>query len=182
MADKPLTASLEDYLETMLGLIHTTGSARVRDMAGQLKVAKSSVTVALRSLARRGLVNYTPYQMATLTESGQAAAERIRRRHRALNEFLRDLLDVEQDQAESTACRLEHVMGDAMTRRLICFLEFMSAAATPACELPRAFREYCERRRRRCDCEDCRADRPPERATNVPPRGAGRAQDHDHEA
>ncbi len=152
----PLTASQEDYLETILGLMRDTGAARVRDIAGHLNVAKSSVTVALRGLSRRGLVNYKPYEMATLTAPGQAAAERIRRRHQALQMFLRDVLNVERSQAEADACRLEHAMGDAIMRRLSCFVEFMADSRVSACELPRAFREYCQRCRDRADGDLCR--------------------------
>jgi len=159
-----LTASQEDYLETILGLIRQTGNARVRDIAKWLGVAKSSVTVALRGLAKRALVNYEPYQLVTLTDRGQVLAERIRRRHNALSGFFTNVLDVDGEIAEANACRIEHAVGDGVMRRLSCFVEFMSESSVPAKELPQAFREYCTQHRRSGDCEGCKvaAKRAPE--------------------
>ncbi len=151
-----LTASQEDYLETILGLIRQTGNARVRDIAERLSVAKSSVTFALRSLAERGLVDYEPYQLISLTKEGQAAAERVRRRHRELSCFLQEVLDVDETIAETSACRIEHAVTDGLVRRLSCFGEFMSNSSVPARRLPEAFREYCEEQRRTGNCEGCK--------------------------
>ena len=162
-----LTASQEDYLETILGLIRQTGNARVRDIAERLSVAKSSVTFALRGLAKRDLVNYEPYQLVTLTDQGQALADRIRRRHKALSGLFTDVLDVEAGIADANACRIEHAVGDGVMRRLSCFVEFMSSSSVPAKELPQAFRDYCAHHRRSGDCEGCNvaANRDPEDET-----------------
>ena len=69
---KRLTPSLEDYLETILLLVRRDRVARVRDIAGHMGVAMSSVTAALKSLSKRKLVNYDPYEVITLTASGRA--------------------------------------------------------------------------------------------------------------
>jgi len=151
-----LTASQEDYLEAILRLIGQTGNARVRDIAERLSVAKSSVTFALRGLAKRDLVNYEPYELVTLTEQGQALAERIRRRHKALSGFFTDVLGVDEGIAEANACRIEHAVGDGVMRRLSCFVEFMSESSVPAKELPQAFREYCAQHRGSGNCEGCK--------------------------
>jgi DtxR family Mn-dependent transcriptional regulator len=151
-----LTASQEDYLEAILGLIRQTGNARVRDIAKRLSVAKSSVTYALRGLADRGLVNYEPYQLVSLTNAGQAAAEQVRRKHRGLSRFLQDVLDVDKTIAEQNACRIEHAVTDGLVRRLSCFGEFMAASLVPARQLPEAFRQYCEEQRRTGSCEGCK--------------------------
>jgi DtxR family Mn-dependent transcriptional regulator len=164
-----LTASQEDYLEAILGLIRQTGNARVRDIAEQLSVAKSSVTFALRALAERGLVNYEPYQLVSLTNQGEAAAERIRRKHRGLSRFLQDVLDVDETIAEANACRIEHAVTDGLVRRLRCFGEFMAASSVPARQLPEAFRQYCEEQRRMGSCEGCKVAA--ERTSGAPTQG-----------
>jgi DtxR family Mn-dependent transcriptional regulator len=156
-----LTASQEDYLEAILGLIGRMGTARVRDIAEQMGVAKSSVTVALRGLAKRKLVNYKPYELVTLTRDGRAMAERIRHRHKELSGFFLEVLDVDQETAEANACRIEHAVGDGVMRRLSCFVAFMGESSVPAKELPRAFREYCAQQRQGGDCEGCRVGAKP---------------------
>jgi len=150
-----LTASQEDYLETLLVLMGETGAARVRDIAKCMQVAKSSVTVALRSLAKRNMVHYEPYELVTLSEQGQVLAERIRRRHRTLSDFLTGVLDVDEKIAEANACRIEHAVGDLVMGRLSCFLRFMSQSSVRASLLPGAFREHCGNLRRSGQCRSC---------------------------
>lgn len=152
-----LTASQEDYLETILGLIREVGVARVRDIASRLSVAKSSVTVALRSLSKRGLVNYEPYEWVTLTNEGEGMADRIMRRHHVIRSFLMDVLDVDERVADENACRMEHVMGDRVMSKLQCFVDFMAGSRAPACELPKSFSEHCRSMRLKNGCEACPA-------------------------
>ena len=152
-----LTASQEDYLEAILGLLRETGTARVRDIAKRMKVAKSSVTVALRSLAKRNLVDYEPYELATLTVQGHLLAERIRLRHKTLSGFLTGVLDVDEKIAEANACRIEHAVGDIVMGKLSCFQDFMTGNAVPASQLPQAFREHCADMRRSGQCQGCKA-------------------------
>jgi DtxR family Mn-dependent transcriptional regulator len=150
-----LTASQEDYLEAILGLIHQTGSARVSDIADRLRVGKSSVTFALRALAKQDLVHYRPYRLVSLTHQGEARAEGIRHRHRTISAFFTDLLGVDEGIAEADACRIEHAVGDGVMRRLSCFIGFVSDSSVPARELPQAFREHCDSQRRSGDCGGC---------------------------
>lgn len=151
-----LSASQEDYLETILGLIHKTGAARVRDIAERLRVAKSSVTFALRSLAKHRLVNYEPYQLVSLTDEGRAMAERILRRHETISHFFTDTLGVDARVADADACRIEHAIGDGVMQRLTCFMEFMASSLAPARQLPDAFREHCAGQRRSGECSGCK--------------------------
>jgi DtxR family Mn-dependent transcriptional regulator len=153
--DHHLTSSQEDYLEAIWDLVQQDGSARVRDIAERLAVAMPSVTVALKSLAGRGLVEYEPYQQVTLTRRGKGQAERITRRHEVLRDFLTEVLDVDEPVAEANACRLEHAVDDAVLQRLQCFAEFTTGRSAPADDWPGAFRRYCQRRRRRADCPGC---------------------------
>ena len=84
---KRLSPSLEDYLEAVLELVRSGKVARVRDIARRLKVGMPSVSIALRALAERGLVNYDPYELVTLTEHGQRLGREIDRRHHVLGKF-----------------------------------------------------------------------------------------------
>lgn len=162
-----MSVSQEDYLETILDLIAEAGAARVRDIARRMNVAKSSVTVALRSLAARNLVNYEPYQLVSLSEKGRMAAENIRRRHDTLRSFLVEVLGVDEPTANANACRIEHAVGNGIMRRLSCFVEYMSHSEVPASRLSKAFAESCAKGRYREACGECQTatgggDSPPE--------------------
>jgi len=122
-----LSASLEDYLETILNIEAEKKAARVKDIADRMRVRSASVTGALRTLAKRGLVNYAPYDIVTLTPAGEAVARRIARRHRALNSFFRDVLCVEEQVAEECACRMEHMVSDSVMERFVSLAELLES-------------------------------------------------------
>ena len=77
---RPLSATQEDYVETIFRLAEENRVARVKDIAAHLGVHKSTVTGALRSLSEMGLVNYEPYGYITLTAVGEQRARHPRRR------------------------------------------------------------------------------------------------------
>ncbi len=112
-----LSPSLEDYLEAILELEEKQDSARVKEIAARLSVQMPSVTGALRSLQRKGLINYAPNAPVVLTPSGQEAASRIREKHRILLVFFRDILFLPADLAESTGCRMEHILSGETTKK-----------------------------------------------------------------
>jgi len=113
-----LSASLEDYLEAIYHIVAQKQAARAKDIVTRLGVHNSSVTQALRSLSEKGLVNYAPYDLITLTEAGEAAAAGVVARHQALRAFLVDVLGLDAKQAEHDACRLEHDISPEVLERL----------------------------------------------------------------
>ncbi|MCL2701763.1 MAG: metal-dependent transcriptional regulator [Phycisphaerae bacterium] len=118
-----LSPSQEDYLEAVLDLVRAGQVARVRDIARRLGVGMPSVTVALRQLSSRGLVNYDPYQVVTLTAAGRQAGEEIERRHRVLESFLTDVLGLDEAVARANACRMEHAVDATVLERLSAWME-----------------------------------------------------------
>ena len=69
-----LSSNMEDYLEAIYHISSEKQAARAKDISDRLKVNKSSVTGALRSLSEKGLVNYAPYDIITLTAVGEQVA------------------------------------------------------------------------------------------------------------
>ena len=65
-----LTSSLEDYLETIYLIISEKEAVRPKDIAKRMNVSNASVTGALKTLANKGMINYAPYDVITLTNEG----------------------------------------------------------------------------------------------------------------
>lgn len=107
---EPLSASLEDYLEAILQLERASRVARVSEIAGHLGVSRPSVTGALKHLGARRLVAHAPYGHVTLTAEGARIAVEVERRHLAIKDFLTGVLGIPDNRAETTACKLEHVL------------------------------------------------------------------------
>jgi DtxR family Mn-dependent transcriptional regulator len=102
----------DEYLETMYEFYERDADALVRtgDLASSLSVSPASATEMIQRLASKGLVDYTPYKGAKLTEIGLLHGRKMKRRHR-LAEVLLEILPFEGN-AHATACRLEHAIDD----------------------------------------------------------------------
>jgi DtxR family Mn-dependent transcriptional regulator len=124
MAEK-LTASLEDYIEVISSLARSSGETRAADIAKAMGVSRPSVTVALRALALRSMVNYRPYSSVSLTETGRIHAEGVLRKHRILSRFFKEILGADEGISDAAACRVEHAIGEEITDRLVEFLAFI---------------------------------------------------------
>ena len=124
MSKKQLSASQEDYLETIFFLSKEGGSARPKEIAASMKVRAASVTGALKALAEKGLINYTPYASVTLTDEGREIAGSIAGKHEALLHFFTQVLGIESSEAEEFACTMEHSIPDHILKRLVGFAEY----------------------------------------------------------
>ena len=120
-----LSASLEDYLEAILNIISEKGGVRAKDIARYLHVQAGSVTTALQALAKSKHINYQPYEVITLTQKGLKEAKQILRKHEILRDYFVEILGAEKEEAEDTACKIEHVIPDELLERLISFAEFV---------------------------------------------------------
>lgn len=103
---------LEEYLKTIYDIAGKNGTARTTAIAKCLKLSPASVTEAMKNMAEKGLVIYEPYKGVTLTEEGLAIASKIKRKHRLLEVFLTDILNIDKEKAHAEACRLEHDISD----------------------------------------------------------------------
>jgi len=119
-----VSASLEDYLESIYHIETSNGAARAKDIAMAMDVKNASVTQALRSLAEKNLVNYAPYEVITLTKLGKQIALDVVRRHEILEKFLSQVLGLPHNQADENACRMEHSVSRPVLDRLIKFVEY----------------------------------------------------------
>ena len=144
-----LSESLEDYLEAIFHIVSAKQAARATDIRDRMGVNRSSVTGALQALADRGMVNYAPYDIITLTPAGTAAAEDIVQRHQVLRDFFSRVLAVDEAIADEAACGMEHHMGKAVLRRLGYLAEYITDGdGGDKDQWLLGFREFCGRRER----------------------------------
>ncbi|MCE5336632.1 MAG: metal-dependent transcriptional regulator [Desulfobacteraceae bacterium] len=150
-----LSASLEDYLEVIFHLERSNRVARAKDIADQMNVQRASVTGALKSLAGRGLINYSPYSYITLTSAGREIARDVIRRHQTLKEFFMLTLQLSAEDAEANACRMEHAIDPQAVERLVRFLEFIRLCPRTGVDWFNAFARYCKHGTQTSDCQEC---------------------------
>jgi DtxR family Mn-dependent transcriptional regulator len=124
MENKP-TASMEDYLESIIMLRQGKKAVRVSQMSQALGVKMPSVTGALKKLSEEGLVEHQRYGRVQLTPEGERVARDVFRRHEALRRFLEEILSVDAETAVDDACKMEHVISPLTQKRLDKFIDFV---------------------------------------------------------
>ena len=125
MKKPKISSNMEDYLEAIAGLKKDKGVARVRDISRLMNVQKPSVTAALNTLSKDGLVIHEKYGYAELTKKGERIAQSIQNRHAILLKFLTEILNIDLKTASKDACRMEHSTSPESMAKLTKFIEFM---------------------------------------------------------
>ena len=156
--DTVLSETMENYLETILLLIQKSSVARAKDISSLMKVNRSSVTGALQALRDRGLVNYEPYGFITLTAQGMEIASKVRWRHEALRNFFVKVLAIEEHEADTAACRMEHGVSKHIVDRLLNFASFVETCPRAGIKWAQGLGYHCQQGARTAEkCERCLA-------------------------
>ena len=138
-----LSESLEDYLEVILKLEQASKVARAKDIAENLGIQRGSVTGALKNLQQKGLIHYEPYSFITLTPKGKKIAQEITHRHAILKDFLFNVLQIDAETAETTACRMEHAIDKKTLERLVCFIDYLHNSPKAGKNWIKSFIKFC---------------------------------------
>ncbi len=113
--DNAHSASVEDYLKAIYSL--TSGRrepASTSDLAERLELSAGSVSTMLKRMHASGLAAHTPYRGVELTPEGERLALGVIRRHRLIELFLADALDIPWDDVDRFADTLEHAVSDEL--------------------------------------------------------------------
>ncbi len=115
--------SAENYLEAIYVLTEQNGQVRSIDIARHMNFSKPTISIAMRSFREEGYILVDENGLITLTEKGQAVADRIYQRHQLLTDALK-ALGVSEETAEADACKIEH---DISEETLACIRKHLDA-------------------------------------------------------
>ncbi len=115
--------STEMYMETLYILQKEHGHAHVADIAGYLNVTMPSVSKAMDKLKELKLINKEAYGPITLTAKGERFSRRIKQKHNLISAYLERSLNITHEEADENACRIEHVITDAVLEAIEKYLE-----------------------------------------------------------
>ncbi len=113
-----LSAGLEDYLEIICNLLEKSDSVKAVEVAKNLNISRASVSEALARLVDKKLINYEPHKGITITEEGLKKAKSVIEKHNTIKYLLNEVLDLDEDTAETNACKIEHVISEDVFLRL----------------------------------------------------------------
>ena len=107
--------AVEDYLKAVYSLSGRAGGAvSTNDLAERLGLSTGSVSAMIKRLGESGLVEHEPYRGVALSEEGRNVALRVLRRHRLIELFLAQSLDMPWEDLHDEAEILEHAMSDEL--------------------------------------------------------------------
>ena len=135
---KDLTPTMEDYLEAIYNLSQEKRVVRVKDIAKKLGVKMPTVTSMLKTLSEKGMIDYEKYEYLELTGKGSDIGSEIDQIHQTLKTFLTDILQIDHEQADEDACKMEHAISPSTLRRIVEFMKFVE-------NCPRAGNDWLER-------------------------------------
>ena len=135
--ENQLSHSAAHYLMTIHELLEDRGYARVTDIARRLNITRGSCSISLKPLKRRGLVEEDENKFLLLSKEGQRLAALVERNDELLETFFRDMLGVDEANAEIDACKIEHLLSIETSRRLASFIACIQSDQASAA----AFRE-----------------------------------------
>jgi Mn-dependent DtxR family transcriptional regulator len=101
----------EDYIETIYLLKKKKGMVRSIDVANELNFSRPSVSRAVGLLKDDGLLTVEEDGELVLTELGLKKAKSVYEKHTNLTKFLMLTAGVNEDIAETDACRIEHIIS-----------------------------------------------------------------------
>jgi DtxR family Mn-dependent transcriptional regulator len=116
--------TVENYVKAIYQLANAAdgGAVATGQIAAALGVLPGTVTSMLKTLDESNLATYTPYEGVRLTSSGKALALRVLRRHRLIEQFLAQTLNLTWDEVHEEAEHMEHAVSDALVDRIDAFL------------------------------------------------------------
>jgi DtxR family Mn-dependent transcriptional regulator len=116
--------TVENYVKTIYVLSQRGRATEVATgtIAAALGVLPGTVTSMLKTLDESNLATYTPYEGVRLTAAGRALALRVLRRHRLIEQFLSQTLNLSWDEVHEEAEHMEHAVSDALVDRIDAYL------------------------------------------------------------
>ncbi len=118
MAKHDLVDTTEMYLRTILELEEEGVPPLRARIAERLRQSGPTVSQTVARMERDGLLTVEGDRQLTLTPLGRSTAVSVMRKHRLAELLLVNVIGMPYEEAHEEACRWEHVMSDAVEKRV----------------------------------------------------------------
>ena len=146
-----VSKALEEYLKNMYVLKKQNGNIRVTDVAKKMNCSKASVNKALHNLKDSDLVNYETYGTIELTEEGENLAKKILEAYDIIYVFLKDVLNLEEDESKKEAEKIKSAIDDKTINELAKYVHKTLGLSNLDCnyDINKEKCRCCEKRRKK---------------------------------
>lgn len=114
-----LIDTTEMYLRTIYELVEEGITPLRARIAERLHQSGPTVSQTVARMERDGLLTVEGDRHIELTDAGMQAATRVMRKHRLAERLLVDVIGLGWEEVHEEACRWEHVMSEAVERRVL---------------------------------------------------------------
>src|SRR5680860_769647 len=111
------------YLRTVYELVEEGIIPLRARIAERLHQSGPTVSQTVARMERDGLLTVEGDRHLQLTDEGHRIATRVMRKHRLAERLLTDVIGLDWELVHAEACRWEHVMSEAVERRLLELLD-----------------------------------------------------------
>ncbi len=119
MSHEQATVAEEEYLQIIFWLQEAGLPMTAANVARAMQVSAPTVHEMVGRLEVDGYITRADDKTLAFTETGLEHAENIVRRHRLIERYLTDFLDIPWDQVHEEAERLEHWMSPVVEQRML---------------------------------------------------------------
>jgi len=118
-----LIDTTEMYLRTIYELEEEGVTPLRARIAERLSQSGPTVSQTVARMERDGLLHVESDRHLLLTDRGRHLAVSVMRKHRLAERLLHDIIGLDWDLLHNEACRWEHVISEAVERRIVAMIE-----------------------------------------------------------
>lgn len=141
-----LTHSSIHHLMAIHHLINSRGYARAVDVAKYLQISRSSASVTLNKLLKKGFVLEDVNKFFSLTPQGDKQVIAVLEKRDILKNFLVQVLQISASKAENQSCVVEHLIQDEVSGKLLNLLDYYNSDQDVAAKFKEQWFEFIETR------------------------------------
>jgi DtxR family Mn-dependent transcriptional regulator len=120
------SSTIEDYLKAIFSEQQSEPDkmAKTRNLARSMGVTQGTVTVMMQNMQKHGFILYIPRKGCRLTEKGKKIVVKLIHKHRLIELFLENVLNLDWSEVHREADVLEHSISDRVIKKIDELLNF----------------------------------------------------------
>lgn len=123
LPDNEITHAMAHYLFSIHRLKELKGYARVTDIAKEMGLNKSTVSVSLNSLKKKQLIFEDENKFFSLSHEGHELVHKVLGSRALLYYFLKDHIGVSEETAYKDSCLMEHIISDETREKFFLLMK-----------------------------------------------------------
>ena len=153
--ESELTHSGIHHLVAIHTLIKENGYSRSIDIANFLNITRASVSITIHKLKDKGYITEDKNKFLRLSEKGEDIVNSVLSKRKIVIQFFKEVLNLNGNEAEVNACKIEHLLSEDSGKQLISFMGFFMSNNTTAKNFRNKLKEFSYTCSSMKDCDVC---------------------------